>query len=267
MAGSAAADISIVAIDGVQTEIISRGQGRPLLFLHPECGLDPTAPVLEGLAREHRLIAPSHPGFGHSEAPRWLSTVDDLSYFYLDLMAALDLRDTVVVGVSLGGWIAAEIAIKNTTRISHLILADALGIKVGDRETRDIVDIFALTDAELAELLYVDPAAARRDPGAMAEADLVAMARSREASARYGWSPYMHDPKLKRRLHRIDVPTLVCWGEGDRMVTPDYGRAYAAAIAGSRFSLIERAGHFPHLEQPQSFAGTVLKFVHGERPR
>jgi pimeloyl-ACP methyl ester carboxylesterase len=264
MAGSATADISLVAIDGVQTEIITQGGGRPLLFLHPECGLEASAPVLGLLAKAHRLVAPSHPGFGRSEAPRWLSTVDDLAYFYLDLMAALDLQDTVVVGVSMGGWIAAEIAIKNTSRISHLVLADALGIKVGDRETRDIADIFALTEPELAELLYADPAAARRDLGAMAEADLVAMARSREASARYGWSPYMHDPKLKRRLHRIDVPTLVCWGEADRMVRPAYGQAYAAAIAGSRFALIERAGHFPHLEQPQSFADLILNFVRGK---
>ncbi|HLH75671.1 MAG TPA: alpha/beta hydrolase [Candidatus Binataceae bacterium] len=263
MAGSAAADISLVAIDGVQTEIFSQGEGRPLLFLHPECGLETNAPVLGLLAKKHRLIAPSHPGFGRSEAPRWLSTVDDLAYFYLDLITTLDLHDTVMVGVSLGGWIAAEIAIKDTSHISHLVLADALGIKVGDRETRDIVDIFALTDAELTELLYFDPAAARRDVGTMAEAELVAMARSREASARYGWSPYMHDPKLKRRLHRIDVPTLVCWGEADRMVTADYGRAYAASIPDSRFALIERAGHFPHLEQPQSFASTILNFVHG----
>ncbi len=155
-----------------------------------------------------------------------------------------------MVGVSLGGWIAAEIAVKTTQRIGHLVLADALGIKVGDRETRDIADIFAMTEAQFLERAYSDPATAKRDYTKMDEADLVTIARNREATARFGWSPYMHDPKLKGRLHRIDVPTLVLWGASDRIATPEYGRAYAAAIPGARFELIERAGHFPHLEQP-----------------
>ena len=85
------------------------------------------------------------------------------------------------------------------------------------------------------------------------------VARNREATARYAWSPYMHDPKLKGRLHRIRIPTLLLWGAADRILSEAYGRAYCAAIPGARFETIERAGHFPHLEQPEEFARTDLR--------
>jgi pimeloyl-ACP methyl ester carboxylesterase len=252
-------------INGLQIEILSRGNGKPLLFLHPELGLDPTAAIVERLASSRRLIAPSHPGFGRSEVTKSLTTVDDLAYFYLDLLDELDLRDTALVGVSFGAWIAAEIAIKSTGRLSHLVLADAFGIKVGDRETRDIPDIFAMVDSQYAELAYADPAAGKVDYTTKPEPELKIVARNRESTARYAWSPYMHDPKLKGRLHRIRIPTLVLWGDKDRLSAPDYGRAYAAAIPGARFELIERCGHFPHLEQPDAFARQVLGFIGGSK--
>jgi pimeloyl-ACP methyl ester carboxylesterase len=248
-------------IAGVRIEMIERGSGRPILFLHPGIGIDAKAPVLDRLAAGGRVIAPSHPGFGRSDQPKDYNTIDDLAYFYLDLMAAMELRDAVVVGVSFGGWIAAEIAVKSCERIARLVLADALGIKVGDRETRDIADIFAMTEPQFVEHAFFDPEIGRLPYLSMPEADLVAVARNREAMARYGWSPYMHDPKLKGRLHRVRVPTLVLWGAADRIVAPDYGRAYAAAIPQARFAAIERAGHFPHLEAPDEFARAVLDFA------
>ena len=252
-------------INGLQIEILTRGNGKPLMFLHPELGLDPAATTVERLASGARLIAPSHPGFGRSEVAKSLTTVDDLAYFYLDLLDELDLRDTALVGVSFGAWIAAEIAIKSTARFSHLVLADAVGIKVSDRETRDIPDIFALTESQYLELAYADPAAAKVDYTARPEAELKIVARNRESTARYAWSPYMHDPKLKGRLRRIRIPTLVLWGDKDRLTAPDYGRAYAAEIPGARFELIERCGHFPHLEQPDAFARKVLGFIGGNK--
>jgi pimeloyl-ACP methyl ester carboxylesterase len=253
-----------ITVNGIKVEAIEKGHGRPLLFLHPGIGLDRNAPVIDKLAEHARVIAPSHPGFGNSEQPRAFTTIDDLAYFYLDLLDELDLNDTVVVGVSLGAWIAAEIAVKSTARLSHLVLANAVGIKVGARDTRDIVDIFAITEPELNKLAYFDPKLAERDYKAMAEADVRIVARNREASARYGWSPYMHDPKLKGRLHRIRIPTLFLWGAADRILTEDYGRAYCAAIPGARFETIERAGHYPHIEQPDAFARAVSAFTQGQ---
>jgi pimeloyl-ACP methyl ester carboxylesterase len=257
----ASADTAPITVNGISVPVIERGHGRPLLFLHPGIGLDPGAAVLDHLGRQARVIAPIHPGFGPSGAPKWMTTVDDLAYFYLDLLDALDLRDVAVVGVSFGGWIAAEIAVKTTQRLSHLVLANAVGIKVGDRETRDIADIFAITESQFNELAYCDPRLGARDYKTMPDAEVMVTARNREALGRYGWSPYLHDPKLKGRLHRIHIPTLVLWGTSDRILSEGYGRAYAAAIAGAQFATIERAGHFPHLEQPEEFARRVLAFI------
>ena len=185
-----------------------------------------------------------------------------MAYIYLDLLAALDLRDVTVIGFSMGGWLAAEIAIKSTARIARLILVDAVGIKIGDRLTRDIADIFATDPAELLRLVYHDPGKAP-DLAALSDEALEVVARNREASALYLWEPYAHNPKLTRRLHRIDVPVLVLWGESDGIVTPAYGRAFAARIPGARFELIAAAGHAPQTEQPDAFVAHVARFLGG----
>ena len=169
--GARATDASI-SVNGSKLELIARGSGRPILFLHPHIGLDPAAPVLAMLASGGRLIAPSHPGFGRSELPPAVTTVDDLAYFYLDAMDALDLEQTLVVGVSFGAWIAAAIAIKSTARMSRLVLANPVGIKVGDREIRDILDVFAMLESEFHDKAFVDPVAAQRDYRAMSEDEL-----------------------------------------------------------------------------------------------
>ena len=257
-------ELSRAKLGDVEVELTERGKGRPILFLHPghPAGrLDPAARVIELLAQDARVIAPTHPGFGMGPAPRHLTTVDDLAYLYLDLMESLDLRDCIVVGASLGGWIAAEMAVKTTERMSHLVLADSVGIKTGERDSRDIADIYALTDRQLAEIAYADPAKMMPNTKSLPESELILMARSRESTGRYAWTPYMHNPKLKQRLHRIRIPTLVLWGEADRVVTPDYGRAFAAAIPGARFDTIAASGHFPHLEQPGLFARHVTDFL------
>jgi pimeloyl-ACP methyl ester carboxylesterase len=259
-----------LTINGIGLELLDRGKGRPLLFLHPghpSGRFDAKAPVLERLAESTRVLAPTHPGFGSTPAPRDMTTIDDLAYFYLDLLDALNLRDVVLAGVSLGGWIAAEMAVKSTERIGALVLANAVGIKIGTRETRDIADIYAITDKQLAELAWADPARMAANPKTVGEGDLIAMARSRESTGRYAWSPYMHDPKLKGRLHRIRIPTLVLWGLADGVTKVDYGRSYAAAIPGARFETLDGAGHFPHLEQPDAFARAVAAFVQSSAER
>jgi len=256
-----AAEASTIVINGVGIELIDRGHGRPILFLHPHIGLDPSAPVLDLLARGGRIIAPFHPGFGHSERPAGITTVDDLAYFYLDLMDALDLRDTLVIGVSLGAWIAAAVAVKSTARMARLVLGNPVGIKVGDRETRDILDIFAMLEAEFLDKAFADPAAGKPDYQAMTDDEITLAARNREAAALYTWSPYMHDPKLKGRLHRIRIPTLVLWGAADRLVGEAYGRAFCAAVPDGVFELLPGAGHFAHIEQPKVFAERALVFA------
>ncbi len=259
--GAAPRDGGPLVVNGLKIEIIEGGEGRPLLFLHPGNGLDPKAPVLDLLAARARLIAPSHPGFGQSDLAPTMTTVEDLSYFYLDLMDALDLAGAIVVGVGFGAWIAAAIAIKSTARMSHLVLANPVGIRVGDRETRDMVDIFAMQDGDLAKLAYFDPKQGERDYKSLPTAAVATVARNRESLARFAWQPFMHDPKLKSRLHRIRIPTLVLAGTHDRVMSEGYGRAFCAAIPGARFEPIDKAGHFPHIEQPQVFADRVFAFA------
>ncbi|MGB7076261.1 MAG: alpha/beta hydrolase, partial [Xanthobacteraceae bacterium] len=152
-----------LVVTGTRIDLVERGAGPPLFFLHAENGIEPATAAVGALASSAHVIAPTHPGFGRSELPVGMRTVDDLSYFYLDLLDQLDLHDAIVVGVSLGAWIAAEIAVKSTVRMSRLVMANAVGVKVSDRETRDIADIFALTDKEYLAIAYADPQAGQRD--------------------------------------------------------------------------------------------------------
>jgi pimeloyl-ACP methyl ester carboxylesterase len=251
-----------LTVHGVRLETIERGQGRPILLLHGEEGLDPHAPFLDLLAAHGHVIASSHPGFGHSPDAESVDTVDDLAYLYLDLLTEQNLRDVTVIGLSLGGWIAAEMAVKSTARLAKLVLVAPLGIKVGDRETRDIPDIFALTAEEVARLKYHDPSRAAVDYSALSDDALTVIARNREATAFYAWEPYFHNPKLRQRLRRIDIPTLLLWGASDHFVTPGYyGAAYRDAIPGARLEIIERAGHLPQMEQPEAFVERIRTFI------
>jgi pimeloyl-ACP methyl ester carboxylesterase len=250
-----------IAIAGVSLDLEERGEGRPLLFLHPGEGLGPHREWLDLLARQHRVIAPHHPGWGNSALPNWLSTVDDLAYLYLDLAATLELRDAVLVGACFGGWIAAEMAVRDTRRFGRLVLVDPLGIKVGGVLDRDIADMHALPHDEYMRRAWFDPAKGERDLTQLPETELAGIARGREAFALFGWKPYMHNPRLKRWLHRIDIPTLLLWGERDGIVTTAYGEAWCAEIPGARMEVIAGAGHFPHWEQPLDFADRISRFV------
>lgn len=250
-----------IRIAGVDLAIEERGTGRPLLFLHAGEGLQPERPWLDLLARDHRVIAPHHPGFGPSALPDWFGSVEDLAYLYLDLADALELGDAVLVGACFGGWIAAELAVRNTARFAGLVLADPLGIKVGGVLDRDIADMHAMSRETFLQRAWSDPADGALDVAGMSDEQLAGIARGRESFALYGWKPYMHNPRLGRWLHRVDCPTHVLWGEDDRIVTPDYGQAWRAAIPGATMEIIPGAGHFPHWEQPEAFAAALGRFV------
>jgi pimeloyl-ACP methyl ester carboxylesterase len=251
-----------IKVNDIAVELDRRGTGPALLYLHPHLGLARAEPFLAALAPRFAVCAPSHPGFGRSALPRHFSAVDDLAYFYLDLIEQLALDRITLVGSSFGGWLAAEIAIKASPLIARLVLIDPLGIRVSAQaDNADIVDIFATKQAELDRLAYHDPKYALLDHNGMSEEDAFIHFRNRESAALFGWSPYMNDPKLKGRLHRVKVPALVLWGDSDRIVTPDYGRAYAASIPGARFDTVAAAGHFPHIEQPTAVAEKIVAFA------
>lgn len=251
-----------IVIDGVTIDFRRKGYGRPVLFLQALEGWIRDEEFSEPLARDFDLLLPQHPGFGHSEFPAEFRNVGDLAQFYLTMLDRLDLRDTVLIGSSFGGWIAAEMAVRSTARIGALVLVDAFGIRnSADPTVRDIQDIYAMSQAEVAAHFYHDPDANRRDVTQLPDHVLLSIARSRESMCFLGWQPYMHNPSLRRWLTRIDVPTLVLWGAGDKVVTPDYGRAYASRIPGSVFEEIPDAGHYPHIERPGLFVDAVKRFL------
>jgi pimeloyl-ACP methyl ester carboxylesterase len=246
-----------ITVAGVRLDIEEQGSGPPLLFLHPGEGLHPGHAWMTRLARSFRVIAPHHPGFGGAELPDWIGTVDDLAYLYLDLIAALKLDRVILVGNSFGGWIAAEMAVRNTARLSSLVLAAPLGIKVGGVLDRDIADMHGITRDEYLRLAWASPAKGQVDHARLPDTELAAIARGREALALFGWKPYMHNPRLRRWLHRIDVPTRLIWGTADGIVSAAYAEGWKAEIPGATLERIADAGHYPHLEQPDIFAARI----------
>jgi pimeloyl-ACP methyl ester carboxylesterase len=250
-----------LSVGNIELEVVRRGSGRPLLLLHGMQSVDPRWPVVDLLARHAEVIAPSHPGFGHSERPADFEMVYDLVHLYLELLETLGADKVTLVGLSFGGWVAAEIAVTCSHRLDRLVLVDAFGIKVSDRETPDILDVFNTSPREVERRTWHDPAKHAPDFDAMSDDELVVRARNWDALCLYGWHPYMYNPRLNRWLRRISVPTLVMWGASDGIVKPSYGRAYSALIPGSRFALIDGAGHHPEIEQPEAFVDHVVRFL------
>jgi pimeloyl-ACP methyl ester carboxylesterase len=258
-------------IGGVGLEVFSGGQGEPLLVLHDIEYEAAWHPFLETLASRFAVLAPSHPGFGRSELPDDFDTIEDVAYLYLDLLRSLGPARVHLVGLGLGGWIAAEIAVRCIHQVDRLVLVDPVGIKVSGPTERDIADTFIIGPREFLELAWHDPdvgAERMKLPGLgrLSEEELVRLLRNRQSAALFAWKPFMHNPKLARRLARIDRPTLVLWGESDRIVTPEYGRSYARLIPGAQFQVIEAAGHYPYLERPETFVEAVTAFFGGRDP-
>lgn len=250
-----------IAVGDIELEVIRRGVGRPVLLLHGMQHIDPQARFLELLSQRMEIIAPSHPGFGHSSRPVDFETVYDLVHLYLDLIDTLPYDTVTLMGFSFGGWLAAELAVKCRRRIDHLLLVDAFGVKISDRETPDILDVFNTSPQEVQRRSWHNPEQWAPDFNAMSDDALVVRAQNWDSLCLYGWHPYMHNPQLKRWLHRIPQPTLVLWGASDGIVKPSYGRAYSELIPGARFEIIAEAGHHPEIEQPEVFVDRVVAFL------
>lgn len=251
----------IVKACGVKLEVWSKGSGQPLLFLHPGVGMRGALPFLEELAREFSVIAPCHPGFGTSELPDWMNSVDDLAYFYLDFLSEMNLGSVTLVGASFGGWIAAALAVKSTMKLRSLVLLDSVGMKFGQAKDCEIADIFSLSAVEFDRRCFRSAPSAWREYDKLTDEDLAVIARNRESEALFGWSPNLHDPKLRRRAHRVDIPTLILWGELDGIVSTDYGQALAATLPKASFRIIAETGHLPYVEKPTVVAAEVKAFA------
>lgn len=251
--------VARVSGEDVTLDVHSSGTGPTLLLLHGVEGREANASFISALSERFHVLAPSHPGFGLSPLPDWCDSVEDLAYLYLEWLKKLDLRDVIVVGLQFGGWVAAEMAVRDSSRLLRLALVDPLGIKVGGREDRDIADVFAMSRTELNDRLFADPECGPGDLTQAPREDVLHIARNEEALALYAWEPYLHNPRLRRWLTRIEVPTLVTWGDQDGIASVDYGRAYAESIPGARFEVIDHAGHQAQVEQPTILAKLIAE--------
>jgi pimeloyl-ACP methyl ester carboxylesterase len=248
-----------IEINGCKVSLRRGGSGVPLLYLHGTDGLAEWPAMLDTLAERFDVIAPDHPGFGASDVPPWIDDVSDVAYLYLDAIEKLGLSRLHVVGQSLGGWIALEMAVRSTARLRSLTLISSAGIHVKGVPK---ADIFMIDPEEQARLAYAD-AQAGEAAAARAAADKYQdqAVLNRIASARFGWQPRFFNPRLERWLHRVNVPTHVIWGDQDRIIPPAYGAAFHRLIPGSKLTTIPDAGHLPHVERADAVAKAMNMFL------
>ncbi|MEU7856903.1 alpha/beta hydrolase [Nonomuraea sp. NPDC049141] len=226
------------------------GTGRPVLVLHGGGGPATVAGLAGHLARTTHTITPTHPGWDGTPRPDWFTGIDDLALAYLHYLHDHQLSDVLVIGSSLGGWTAVEMAVRdNAGIITGLVLIDPVGVHVPAEPIRDFFALDARGAAEYSwhdsDRFYVDPADIPAEQLALRQANMATMRI-------LAGDPYMHDPKLAHRLARVHLPTLLIWGESDRIATPAYGKAYAAAFGNARLEIIPEAGHLPQIEQPHA---------------
>jgi pimeloyl-ACP methyl ester carboxylesterase len=239
---------------------VSRGgTGAPLLFLHAAGGAGQWLEFHELLAGRYEMYAPDHPGFGRSDELPEVEGVDDLVYHYLDVIERLGLERPHVVGASFGGWVAAELAVAAPHLIGSLVLLSPAGLRLPEHP---IADLFIMTPQQVAGTLFHDPAMAAGFLPADPDVDTVLAAyRDATALARFSWTPFLCNPKLERRLHRITVPTLVAWPGDDRLIPIAHGRRYAELIPNAEFTVVEDCGHAMYFERPAAFADVTIDFL------
>jgi len=237
----------IVKIGDVGVSLRRAGKGPPLLFLHGADGYSQWLPFFDALAENYELLVPEHPGFGASDDPPLIRSVSDMAMFYLDFLEALKLRDLHIVGHSLGGWIAAEILIRDRSRARSLTLMSSAGIRV---EGVPSGDLFIWNREELLRNVFYNQAyadiALSLQP---TEQQLDTMLKNRFTATKLGWQPRWFNPDLEKWLHRIQLPALILWGDEDKIMPPDYAGLWRERLPDARLVMIEKCGHVPQVEK------------------
>jgi pimeloyl-ACP methyl ester carboxylesterase len=251
-----------IGVQGIETHLFEAGPpgATAMLYLHGTFLGNLWLDYHRLLAQSFHVFAPDLPGFGLTERPDWMRDMSDYVLYLRDLVDALELRQPIVVGHSLGGWMAAELAVWYPDRVSKLVLADAAGIRV---KGSPIADLFAMNPQETVAVSFEDPAAALPLMPAEVGVDyFMSLYRQRTTLASLAWNPH-YDPKLERRLQWLRCPALITWGERDRLIPPDYGPAWQRMIPGSTLVTIVGAGHMVMFEKPAEWARAVAEFAAG----
>jgi pimeloyl-ACP methyl ester carboxylesterase len=248
---------SLVDLNGCKLRLRRGGKGPVLLFLHGASGMPAILPCLHKLAERFDVVVPEHPGYGQSGEPEWLENIHDMAYFYLDFLEKLDLRDVLLIGNSMGGWISLEIAVRSTQRIKSMVLVSPAGVKApGVRPA----DTFLMSPEEQMRALVYDQkvAEARLAEPVTPEALELAL-KNRHTTARLAWEPRFHDPHLPKWLHRIKVPVTIVWGEQDRILPVAFADEFRKLMPNARLEIIPHCGHLPHAEKPDRFVEIVCR--------
>ena len=251
-----------VEVGGAKVQIFKGGSGEPLLVLHGAGGNLGWLRFAQLLAEKFTVYAPFHPGFGKSDRPGWIETIQDLACFYTWFQEEQELEGVRVIGFSMGGWLAAEMAAMCRHSFSKLLLVGAAGIKPQQGE---IADLFIIPRTQLPQVLIHDPEQAPEYDALFGHTpspeELELIERNWEMAARLCWKPYMHDPRLPSLLARVNVPTRLVWGRQDRLIPLECGQLYQKAIPGAELVVIEDCGHLPEVEKPDEFVRTALDFL------
>ena len=251
-----------VEVAGSKIPLMKGGSGDPLLVLHAAGGNPGWIRYAQALADHYTVYIPSHPGYGQSERPDWLETMNDMACFYTWFMEKQGLDGARAIGFSMGGWLAAEIVVSCQHSFSKLMLVDPAGIKP---ETGEITDIFIISPAQIQEMLFHDknqvPEYDQLFGQELTPEQTQIAEQNREMAVRICWKPYMHDPRLPFLLGRVNIPTQIVWGHQDQLVPLECGEMFRDAIPGAKLSVIDKCGHLPNIEKPEEFMKIALDFL------
>lgn len=243
--------------NGCRIRLRRGGSGSPLLYLHGANGVPQPPPFLNELTADHDVVIPEHPGFGESDDPIWLECMDDLAYFYLDWLDQQQLDRVDVVGSSLGGWLAMELAIRQPDRFASLTLIGSAGL--GAPPAGDEHNMFRWTPAELVRNTFHDEtlvAAALSHPP-----DPATAAKNRHTITRLAWQPRLHHPMLHKRMHRLRMPVFLAWGEKDRVLPVTQLPAFKRYLPHAQAQIYPDCGHLPQVECRAAFTRDLQDFL------
>ena len=245
---------STVEVDRCKVRLRRGGTGEPLLFLHGASGAPVILPFMEKLAQRFDVLVPEHPGWGMSDEPEWLENIHDVAYFYLDFLKQLSLSRVTVVGSSMGGWIAMELAVRDTARLKSLVLVSPAGVAAPGVQP---ADIFLMPPEEMVRSLFVDQKLAEARLAMPEDVDMAL--KNRHTTARLAWEPRLHDPHLPKWLHRIDVPVKIVWGRQDRILPIGIMDELKRLMPKANTFVLENCGHLPQVEKVDEFVDIVCR--------
>ena len=251
-----------VPVAGVNLQLSRAGFGPPMLVLQHDVGTPPGLPFYDTLAGSATVLRPAHPGYDGSERPAWLRNVRDIAAVYQAMLAqhatTRGRSDVTLVGLGFGGWVAAEMATQAPAAFRRLVLVGPMGIKP---ERGEIADQALVSYIDYARLGFADQKNFDRIYGAEpATPTLEQWDLNREMTFRVAWKPYMYNASLPHLLGGVSAPTLIVWGRGDRVVPLECGERYAKALPQARLTVVENAGHFVEMEQPDQLARLIGDF-------